>query len=108
VIDVSDGGGEPPPPPPPGDDTTAPSAAFAYSCGNSASCSFTDQSSDNVGVTAWSWSGAFTSSQRNPSHTFGSAGSHTVTLVATDAAGNSSAPVSRTINCQVKGRLRCS
>ena len=108
VIDVSEGGGSEPPPPPPGDDTTAPTAAFAYSCGNSATCSFTDQSTDNVGVTAWSWSGAFTSSQRNPSHTFGSTGSHTVTLVATDAAGNSSAPVSRTINCQVKGRLRCS
>ena len=103
-IDTDGGSTEPPPP---GEDTTAPSAAFSYSCGNSATCSFTDQSTDNVGVTAWAWSGAFSSSQQNPSHTF-SSGNHTVTLTVTDAAGNSDA-ASQTINCRVRGKnLRCS
>jgi PKD repeat protein len=109
-IDTSegDGGGtEPPPPPPPGEDTTAPTAAFAYSCGNSATCSFTDQSTDNVGVTSRQWSGAFSSTATNPSHTFSSAGNYTVTLTVSDAAGNSDS-TSRTISCSVRGRLRCS
>jgi hypothetical protein len=109
TIDVSEGEGGGTEPPPPGDDTTAPTAAFAYSCGNRATCSFTDQSTDNVGVTAWSWSGAFGSTQQNPSHTFSAAGSYTVELVVSDAAGNVSAPVSRTISCVTRGpNLRCS
>jgi hypothetical protein len=104
-IDTGSGGSEPPPP---GEDTTAPTAAFSVSC-DRATCSFTDQSTDNVGVTAWSWSGAFSSTQRNPSHTFSAAGSYTVTLVASDAAGNNSAPASRTVSCSVRGKqLRCS
>lgn len=108
TIDTSGGGSEPPPPPPPGDDGTAPSASFSVSCGKSEACSFSDASTDNVGVTGWSWSGAFTSSQQNPSHTFG-AGSHSVTLVVSDAAGNTSAPFSRTISCVTRGKnLRCS
>jgi hypothetical protein len=109
TIDVSEGDGGGTEPPPPGEDTTAPTAAFAYSCGNRATCSFTDQSTDNVGVTAWSWSGAFTSTQANPTHTFSGAGSHTVTLLVSDAAGNDSSPVSRTISCVMRGpNLRCS
>jgi PKD repeat protein len=108
TIDTSEGSGGTEPPPP-GDDTTAPTAAFAYYCGNRDTCSFTDQSTDNVGVTAWQWSGAFGSTQANPTHTFAGAGSYTVTLVATDAAGNVSSPVSRTISCAVRGKnLRCS
>jgi PKD repeat protein len=105
VIDVTEGGGNPPPPP--GPDATAPTAAFSYSCSKE-TCSFSDQSTDNVGVTGWTWSGAFSSSAQNPSHTF-AAGNHTVTLTVRDAAGNTSAPTSRTISCQVRGKnLRCS
>ncbi|HEX2166123.1 MAG TPA: PKD domain-containing protein [Longimicrobiales bacterium] len=106
-IDVSEGDGGTVDPPPTGDDTTAPTAAFSYSC-NRADCSFSDQSTDNVGVTARSWSGAFSSTQASPSHTFPAAGNYTVTLTVTDAVGNSDA-TSQTVNCAVKGRwLRCS
>jgi hypothetical protein len=101
-------GGDPTDPPPPDEDTTAPNAAFSYSCGNGATCSFADQSTDNVGVTARAWSGAFTSTQANPSFTFAGAGSHSVTLTVSDAAGNSDSST-ETVNCSVKGkRLRCS
>lgn len=114
VIDpTNDGGSEPPvepPPPEPGDDTTPPTASFTYACGNTATCSFTDTSTDNVGVTSWAWTfdTEGTSSQQNPSFTFTGAGSKSVTLIVSDAAGNTGS-VSRTISCAVRGRnLRCS
>lgn len=106
--DGSGGGTEPPPPS--GDDTTAPSASFTYSCSNGGACSFTDTSTDNAGVTSWSWTfgNGQTSTQQNPSTTYNSAGSYTVTLTAGDAAGNTGS-TSRTISCSVRGKnLKCS
>ncbi|MGH7476746.1 MAG: PKD domain-containing protein [Longimicrobiales bacterium] len=105
---TGDGGGDDPPPDPdPTDDP--PSAAFTYSCGNTATCNFSDQSSDDFGVVSWSWSfgdGA-TSTAQNPSHTYGSVGSYTVTLTVTDGADQSDS-ASATITCLQRGRVRCS
>jgi PKD repeat protein len=111
-VSIDDGSGtEPPPPPPPGEDTEAPSAAFSVSC-KATACSFTDQSTDNVAVTGWSWSfgvAGATSTARNPSYQYSAAGSYVVTLTASDEAGNSSTPASRTVSCSVRGKtLRCS
>jgi hypothetical protein len=112
-IDPGSGsGGSDDDPPPPGEDTTKPVASFTYSCGNTANCSFTDTSTDNVGVTGWSWTfeggTPDASPQQNPSTTFGSAGSKLVVLTVVDAKGNSG-KAERTINCAFRGqRLRCS
>jgi len=108
-IDPSSGPGDPPPP---GEDTTDPVASFTYSCGNTATCSFTDTSTDNVGVTGWSWTFAGgnpgASIEQNPSTRFDSAGQKVVELTVVDAQGNSDS-ANRTINCVVRGRnLRCS
>jgi PKD repeat protein len=66
-----------------------PVANFASSC-TDLTCSFTDQSTDEDGtVLGWNWTfgdGA-TSSAQNPSRTYTTAGSYTVTLTATDDAG---------------------
>jgi hypothetical protein len=91
-----------------GADTTAPSASFSYSC-NRANCSFTDQSTDNVGVTSRSWSfgNGQTSTATNPSTTYNSAGNFTVTLTVSDAAGND-AVATDVVSCSVRGKqLRC-
>ena len=78
-----------------------PVADFSSSC-TGLSCAFTDQSTDPDGTVAgWSWSfgdGA-TSTMRNPSRTYASAGTYTVTLTATDNLGAThqrSAPVTVT------------
>lgn len=109
-VSIDTGSGtEPPPPPPPGEDTTAPTAAFAYACSKT-NCSFTDQSTDDVGVVSWSWNfddGSPASDVRNPSHSYTAAGNYTVALLVADAAGNSGS-TSHTIRCAVRGKqLRC-
>ncbi len=78
-----------------------PAADFSASC-TELSCGFTDQSTDSDGtVDGWSWSfgdGA-TSTARNPTRTYASAGTYTVTLTATDNLGATdqrSAPVTVT------------
>jgi PKD repeat protein len=111
-IGSGSGGGDdpPPPPPPPGDDTTPPSASFTVSCGNSSTCSFTDTSTDNVGVTSWSWNfgNGATSTQQHPSTTYTASGSYPVTLTVGDAAGNT-ATATQTVSCVTRGpNLRCS
>ena len=66
-----------------------PVADFSASC-SGLSCTFSDQSSDPDGsISAWSWdfgdgTGATTA---NPSHSYGAAGSYTVTLTVTDDQG---------------------
>jgi PKD repeat protein len=68
---------------------TPPVANFTSSC-TGLTCSFTDQSTDADGsVTAWSWAfgdGA-TSTARNPSRSYASAGTYSVTLTARDNVG---------------------
>jgi len=67
----------------------APTASFSQSVSN-LSVNFTDSSTDSDGsVTGWSWNfgDGSTSSQQNPSHTYSSAGSYTVSLTVTDNGG---------------------
>lgn len=75
--------------PDPVDNNAAPTADFISSC-TDLSCSFTDLSSDSDGqVTAHAWQfgteGA--SPQKNPSHTFSTAGQFNVSLTVTDDQG---------------------
>ncbi len=77
-----------------------PVAAFASTaaCTNSA-VSFTDQSMATLGnIVSWQWTaGSDTSSLQDPSFTFGSAGTQTVTLIVATAAGCADT-VSMTVN----------
>lgn len=89
------GGGDPPPPP----SNVAPTADFGHSC-SGLSCSFTDTSSDSDGtVVGWSWNfgDGTTSTAQNPSKTYASGGTYTVSLTVTDddgATGSTSRSVS--------------
>jgi PKD repeat protein len=67
----------------------SPTAAFTNSCTNLA-CTFTDGSSDPDGTIAsrsWNFGDNATSTATNPSHTYASGGSYTVTLTVTDDKG---------------------
>jgi parallel beta-helix repeat protein len=55
----------------------------------SLSVQFTDTSTSSPTSWAWSFGDGGTSTQRNPSHTYASAGSYTVSLTASNAAGQS-------------------
>src|SRR2546429_200973 len=74
----------------------SPVAAFTASC-PTLTCSFTDQSSDPDGTIAtWHWDfgdGSTPVTTRNPSHTYSTGGSYTVTLTVTD---NQNAPTTAT------------
>jgi PKD repeat protein len=77
----------------------APAAAFAAPrCTVNVACSFTDASTDDSGIASWGWSfgDAGSSAQRNPSHTYTSAGTYTVSLTVTDQEGETS-PVSHDV-----------
>ncbi|MEZ4417585.1 MAG: PKD domain-containing protein [Gemmatimonadota bacterium] len=73
----------------------APTAAFTFGC-TALNCTFTDGSTDVDGtVVAWSWAfgdGA-TATIQNPSHTYGAAGTYSVTLLVTDDDGATHAVV---------------
>lgn len=62
-----------------------PSAAFTYNC-NNLSCQFTDTSTDDVGIASrdWDFGDGGSSTATNPSHTYSSSGTYTVTLDVTD------------------------
>ena len=67
----------------------APKAEFEVTC-EDLRCSFTDRSTDEDGSIesrAWTFGDGATSSQRNPSHSYASAGQYDVTLVVTDDDG---------------------
>ena len=69
--------------------TSPPTASFTVVCSGFA-CNFTDTSTDADGtVTSWAWDfgdGA-TSTLQNPSRTYATAGTYTVTLIVTDNGG---------------------
>ena len=79
---ISFGGGSPPP-------NAPPTAGFTSRC-TGLSCTFTDGSTDSDGsVTAWQWSfgDGGTSTTRNPTRVYSSAGTYSVSLMVTDDAG---------------------
>jgi hypothetical protein len=69
----------------------APTALFSVRCA-ALRCDFTDASTDDVGISSWSWSfgDQGTSSERNPFHNYSGAGSYSVGLTVTDAQGQTS------------------
>ena len=76
-----------------------PTASFTFSC-STLTCSFTSTSSDPDGSIAsysWNFGDATSSTAQNPSHTYGAAGSYTVTLRVTDNQGAQSPTTSRTV-----------
>jgi PKD repeat protein len=78
-------GGAPPPPPgaPTADFTGTPTSGTAPLTVN-----FTDASTGNPTAWAWDFGDGATSTERNPSHTYATAGTYTVTLTASNAGGN--------------------
>jgi PKD repeat protein len=69
----------------------APNAKFSFGCA-ALRCDFTDTSTDDAGVSSWSWSfgDQASSSERHPVHSYGGAGSYDVSLTVTDAEGETS------------------
>jgi PKD repeat protein len=78
-----------PPPPPPNE---SPVADFGFNC-IELTCSFTDASTDDVGITTrvWAFGDGTGSTSANPSHAYSAAGTYGVTLTVTDAGGLSDA-----------------
>jgi subtilisin family serine protease len=85
---------------PTGGGNAPPTADFSVNC-DFLSCSFTDGSSDDTGVTRWSWDfgDGGSSTSQNPSHNYSAAGDYTVTLTVEDAQG-ASASASRTVTVE--------
>ena len=80
-------GPPPPPPPPPANDP--PEAEFDVAC-QELTCTFTDRSEDADGTIEgrqWDLGDGATSTERNPSHTYASAGQYQVVLTVTDDDG---------------------
>src|SRR5437870_1237296 len=76
-----------------------PTAHFTFSC-TGLRCSFTSTSSDPDGSIAgysWTFGDGGTATAQNPSHTYGTGGSYTVTLTVSDNQGATSSPVSKTV-----------
>ena len=76
-----------------------PTANFTSSC-SGLGCAFTSTSSDPDGsIASYSWNigDGFTSTAQNPSHSYGAAGSYTVTLRVTDNQGAQSPTTSKTV-----------
>lgn len=72
--------------------TTAPVAAFTYNPAepaNGQAVTFMDDTTNNPTVWSWSFGDSTASTAQNPSHTYSSAGTYTVTLTASNATGAS-------------------
>lgn len=70
-----------------------PVARFTASV-NGLNVSFTDASTDDIGIRSWSWNfgdGSVVSNQRSPSYSYSADGSYTVTLTVTDTANQTHA-----------------
>ena len=78
----------------------APSAAFSFS-GSLLSYNFTDQSSSSQPIASWFWDfgDGNTSTQQNPSHSYGSGGNYTVCLVVASVCGFDSTCIVVNVNC---------
>lgn len=77
----------------------APTASFTSSC-TELTCSFTSTSTDTDGtVASWAWNfgDGGSSTAENPSHSYTTAGTYTVSLVVTDDDGAASEPASATV-----------
>ncbi len=93
VLALNPGSAPPPPPPPPPPSNEPPVAGFTSTC-NALACSFTSSSFDNDGsISGYSWDfgDGGTSTDPNPSHTYGAGGTYLVTLTVTDDLGATSA-----------------
>src|SRR2546427_767277 len=100
---IADGQRAPTPPTPQTTPATPanqpPTATFTSNC-SGLSCSFTSTSSDPDGSIAgysWTFGDGGTATAQNPSHTYGTGGSYTVTLTVSDNQGATSSPVSKTV-----------
>jgi PKD repeat protein len=90
------------------DENTPPSADFSFKC-SALRCDFHDSSTDDNGITSWSWNfGATGSILQNPSYTYSAEGNYPVTLTVKDGEGETSiatktvdpkAPVVTTLSC---------
>jgi len=77
-----------------------PTASFPAPSCSGLTCNFTSTSSDPDGTIAsysWNFGDGFTSTAQNPSHTYGAAGSYTVTLRVTDNQGAQSPTTSKSV-----------
>jgi subtilisin family serine protease len=91
--------------PPPGGETLT--AAFTYSCGGSATCSFDGTSSTGATSYAWTFGDGGTASGSTATHAFGGAGDFPVILTVGD--GTSTDSSIQTVSCKLRGKkLRCS
>ncbi|MDQ3515915.1 MAG: PKD domain-containing protein [Gemmatimonadota bacterium] len=78
---------------------SGPVANFTYSCSELA-CNFTDTSTDSDGSISsrsWAFGDGATSTAPNPSHTYATGGSYTVSLIVTDN-GGATASTSKTVS----------
>ena len=75
--------------------SSTPTASFSYTPANPAAESavqFTDESLSASGITSWSWNfgDSTTSTEQHPTHTYASAGIYTVSLLVSEADGDTS------------------
>jgi len=79
-----------------------PSASFTFAC-TGLDCNFTDTSTDDHGVTEWSWNFGdnATDSVQNPSHKYTADGTYTVDLTVTDGEYTDSMSHSVTVSSEI-------
>ena len=68
--------------------TTPPTSAFYCDSSNAPTVDFTDQSTGNATSWSWDFGDGITSILQNPSHTYNSSGTYSVTLIVENLCGN--------------------